>query len=274
MDDYADICIVSSSLVILALPYPIRKFDPRRRNPPPAVPGMAMLPGYNQNINNGLLEEPPAARKQWASKRLVHFDIELSNIFITDTDPQTRTNEHRIVPGLKLSNFSSAKEVKPKKRNEYYTKLRDSGTWGYHSPEQFSIYWNFIAKPDGTEIDHDGPEISEEIVAGNYDAKTNVWGVGLPPVPPQPQRGDLISPTFPTHYAHQILGPQEYEVYDPELRLVVAACLALDPRGRPDPARLLDAAKGYINRRYVGEDDAFITGWVNHYIYDAAGIFG
>ena len=64
------------------LRYPVRKFDPRRRDAPaPRLEGMRDIRwrGNNANAASDLLENAPEPRKQWAGKRLVHFNIELSN---------------------------------------------------------------------------------------------------------------------------------------------------------------------------------------------------
>ncbi|KAI6086053.1 hypothetical protein F4821DRAFT_239244 [Hypoxylon rubiginosum] len=55
----------------------------------------------------------------------------------------------------------------------YYLAYRSVGKHGYHAPEQFGPEW------EKTGYLGNGPEVSEDPVAGNYGSHTNVWGMAL-----------------------------------------------------------------------------------------------
>ncbi|KAK5631019.1 hypothetical protein RRF57_006734 [Xylaria bambusicola] len=232
------------------------------------------------NAGDELFEEIPDQRRRWAGKHFVHFDLDLKNIFIYGTDARARDNEHRIVPGLKIGELGHSEDVKIRKTNAYYFNMRGKGRFGYYTPEQFCQDWHYISKPDGSIVDPDGPEVSEQPVAGNYGSATNVWGIGLimwqlmtrmqPPVPPQPQPEIQLGPgmVIPTHYCPLLLTMREYDVYDLELRLVVAYCLTANPQLRPALSNLLNAARRGIDSNFIGEDDNTIREWVRRFIYN------
>ncbi|KAI0536569.1 kinase-like domain-containing protein [Xylaria digitata] len=262
--------------------YPPRKFHPRRRNDPP--PDMGGQPGVSINyagkmVGTDLFEEVPPARRRWAIKRNVHFDITPKNIFIAGHDVHAKDNEHKLVPRLKLANFGRAHEIKPRKRNEYYVNRRNLTPFPYSSPEQFGIDWEYIQKPDGSIVDQDGSEISEQKVAGNYGSATNVWGIGLTmwqimtlreaPVPPILQVRSGITANLPQNYCLSLLTQDQFKVYDEDLRLTIARCMAHDPNERPSLRTLLQGAQLGINKRFPAETDEFIKSWVQDLIYDA-----
>ncbi|KAI0805777.1 hypothetical protein GGR55DRAFT_255607 [Xylaria sp. FL0064] len=192
------LCLVRACL---GMQYPPRKFHPRRREEAPE--DMGGQPGVSTDrlgkvVGTDLFEEIPDPRKRWAQKRIVHFDIDPKNIFITGLDALTRDEEHKLVPRLKLADFGLAAEIKPRKNNLYYYKYRSQTKFGYYAPEQFCRDWEYIVQEDeGRAVMEDGPEVSEQRVAGNYGPAMNVWGIGLvmwqlvtwmmPPVPPQLQ---------------------------------------------------------------------------------------
>ncbi|KAF2971854.1 hypothetical protein GQX73_g1698 [Xylaria multiplex] len=262
--------------------YPPRKFHPRRWDNPPQ--GMGGCPGVSANragkmVGIDLFEEVPPARRLWAIKRNVHFDITPKNIFITSHDVLAKDNEHRLVPRLKLADFGRAHEIKPRKRNEYYVNRRNLTPFPHCSPEQFGIDWEYIQKPDGSIVDQDGSEISEQKVAGNYGSATNVWGIGLTmwqimtlreaPAPPILQVRTGVTKNLPQNYCLSLFTQDQFKVYDEDLRLTVARCMAHDPNERPSLRTLLrDALRG-INKAFPGETDAFINSWVQDMIYDA-----
>ncbi|KAJ8128522.1 hypothetical protein O1611_g5114 [Lasiodiplodia mahajangana] len=234
-----------------------------------------------KRISNELFEQAPVARKRWRAKRTVHFDIDPTNILIAGLDPGAKDDEHKQVPRLKLSDFGIAEDIKPNKRNEYYHSLRRSAKWGYFAPEQFGFDWDYVRQRDGSLIEEDGPEISEQPIAGNYGAHTNVWGIALtmwqlitkcwPELPPQYQPG---TPRLRAHYCNRILTEEEFSGVDFELREIVAQCMAHNPADRPGPRMLVNRALAGIRKRFPNnprETDDFIEDWVQSNIFDARG---
>ncbi|KAI0914227.1 kinase-like domain-containing protein [Ustulina deusta] len=264
------------------LRYPPRKFHPRRKEDTPGfINGQPCvnIQRLGKMAGDDLFEELPDPRRRWASKRFVHFDIDPQNILISDVDVWAKDAEHKLVPRLKLADFGCAEEVKRRKRNSYYYTLRDVGKYGYFAPEQFSQDWNYITKRDGTLVDDDGPEISEQPIAGNYGPAMNIWGIAVvmwqlmthmrAPVPPQLQVKRGLHANLPYNYCPVILTEDKYDGYDLELRQTVARCMAQDPQARPSPGQLLRNAKRGINKRFDQETDGVIQQWVERFIYDA-----
>ncbi|KAI1425860.1 kinase-like domain-containing protein [Xylaria sp. FL1777] len=265
----------------LGMQYPPRKFHPRRREDPPGLinghPDVS-IQYVGKMVGEDLFEELPDPRRRWAAKRFVHFDIDIRNVFISGIDVWARDNEHRIVPRIKLADFGTAEEIKPRKRNSYYFNQRHMAKYGYYAPEQFGSEWNYIVQPDGSPVDIDGPEVSEEPIAGNYGSATNVWGIALvlwqlmtqmrAPVPPQLQRKSGLHADLPYNYCACLLTEAKYEVYDVELRTIVARCMAHDPQERPTPGQLLQSAKRGIDKRFDGEPDDIIAQWIQTFLWD------
>ncbi|KAI0392615.1 kinase-like domain-containing protein [Xylariaceae sp. FL0594] len=299
------LCLVRACV---AMSYPPRKFHPLRRSPvgPPPPPGSKVgsgveLLGNYKRIGNDLYEDLPYRNRRWAEKKMVHFDIDPSNIFIDTIDQYTLDEEHRLVPKLKLGDFGMAHEVKPRKRNVYYDNRRFYGKAGHYAPEQFGPEWDHI-RESASDVplppDQHGSEVSGEKIAGNYGPPMNVWAVALimwqlitglhPPMPPNRGRAtDRDGNRLPTHYAVLILDPDphppahtggrrrrqgQHEGYahvDYELRHTIARCLAHDPAKRPPAGRLLEEAKRGIRKRFPGETEAMVRRWVNEYIDNA-----
>ncbi|KAI1822001.1 kinase-like domain-containing protein [Xylaria intraflava] len=271
------LCLVRACV---AMQYPPRKFHLKRRDDPPplvnAQPGVDISAG-GKVVGTELYEDIPSARRRWAMKRFVHFDIDPKNIFISELDIDAKDEEHRHIPKLKLGDFGLAEEIKLYKMNDYYLYRRDLAKFGYFAPEQFGVDWDYIAKPDGTAISPTGPEISEQSIAGNYGPHTNVWGIAIVlwqlitkmegPVPPQLHRG-VRGSNIPTHYCPLLLTDDEYAWVDIELRETIARCMAHDPKDRPRPATLLAAAKRGIEKRFGGETNDFIQRWIQDMIFD------
>ncbi|KAI1352160.1 kinase-like domain-containing protein [Xylaria sp. FL0043] len=283
-----ELTTATDSLVILAVHgtslsrYPPRKFHPRRRENPPE--DMGGQPGVSTDrlgkvVGTDLFEEVPDPRKRWAQKRIVHFDIDPKNIFITGLDALTRDEEHKLVPRLKLADFGLAAEIKPRKNNLYYYKYRSQTKFGYYAPEQFCRDWEYIVQEDGGRaVMEDGPEVSEQRVAGNYGPAMNVWGIGLvmwqlmtwmmPPVPPQLQAKRGLHANLPYNYCALLLTDHDYDCYDLELRQTVARCMAAEPQQRPTLMQLLRVAKKGIEKRFDGETDESIRAFVQEFVYD------
>ncbi|KAI1305712.1 kinase-like domain-containing protein [Xylaria venustula] len=253
------LCLVRACL---GMQYPPRKFHPRRKENPPAdrsgIPGVSN-DALGKMVGQDLFEEVP--------------------VFISGVDVGTQDAEHRLIPRLKLADFGLAKEIKPKKRNSYYYYQRDRAKFGYYAPEQFGQDWNYIVQPDGEPIEEDGPEISEQRIAGNYGPATNVWGIALlmwqlmtqmwAPVPPQLQARTGLHANLPYNFCPLLLTDDRYDVYDVELRETIARCMAYDPQDRPTLPQLLQAAKRGIEKRFDRETDLLISDWVQEVLFNA-----
>ncbi|KAI1131164.1 kinase-like domain-containing protein [Nemania abortiva] len=272
-------CMVRSCV---AMQYPPRKFHPKRKEADPQpVAGHPAVDNVRvgKRVGNDLFEDIPPARRRWRAKRYVHFDIDPANILITGIDVNARDNEHKLVPRLKLADFSFAREVKPGKRNVYYKNMREDGKWSYYPPEQFGVDWDYIQTQVGGIIDRNGPEISEEPIAGNYGSAMNVWGIAVvlwqlmtqmcAPMPPQPQVKTGHHAYLPENYCPRILDVVDYDYIDIDLRRTVARCMAHNPRDRPELTQLLSQARAGINKNFEGETDQFIRDWIQAVIYDA-----
>ncbi|KAI1485159.1 kinase-like domain-containing protein [Biscogniauxia mediterranea] len=274
------LCLVSACV---AMEYPPRKFHPKRRDPDPAdVEGLPAMDFVDLNsetrgkrIGPDLYEDVPDPSRRWAGKRQVHFDIDPKNIFIYGFDPNTKDNEHKLIPRLKLADFGLAQTVKPNKGNGYYWHKRGTGKLGYYTPEQFGEDWDYVRAPWIY-----GPEISEQPVAGNYGAHTNVWSIALslwqlmtgarvpfPPVVAPPE--DPNDPNAPVSYCTLINTHQRYAYIDADLRRTVYRCMMHRPADRPSLLTLMNEAKEGIKRSYPGESDEEISAWVAKLLYNA-----
>ncbi|KAI1812877.1 kinase-like domain-containing protein [Poronia punctata] len=272
------LCMVRACV---AMAYPPRKFHPRRREGPPVTHNM--LPGVDINregkiVGRELFEDIPVPRRRWAAKKLVHFDIDPNNIFISNVDFNAIDNEHLLIPKLKLGDFGLATEVKWRKRNIYYAGMRRWAKYGYYAPEQFGPEWEHIKTRDGEIPEEDGPEISEQKIAGNYGPQMNIWGIGITmwqlitrlwvPLPPTLMPKSRKWPGLPDTYAVEILTNPLYDGVDVKLRETVARCMAHDPAQRPTLPVLLKEAKKGIDKRFANETDQFIRDWVDRMIYN------
>ncbi|RWA12813.1 hypothetical protein EKO27_g2269 [Xylaria grammica] len=133
-------------------------------------------------------------------------------------------------------------------------------------------------KPDGSVVDADGPEVSGRPIAENYGPAMNAWGIAVTmwqamtqmkaPFPPQPQtrtgsHGDLLY-----NYCARLLTEDIFGVFDLELRVTIARCMAYDPRRRLSLRVLLQGAQAGINKNFAGETDQFIRSWIQAHIYN------
>ncbi|KAI1655724.1 kinase-like protein [Daldinia decipiens] len=263
-------CLVKACI---AMEYPPRKFHPRRRGRPEDHADEAEIDDLarrqelgedvvvGKTLGNDLFEEIPVEKRRWARKNLVHFDIDPSNIFIAPPDFGARDGEHDLIPRLKLADFGCARVIKQNKKNAYYLERRRMAKQGYFAPEQFGVEWEHLAPTDPN-----GWELSEQPVAGNYSAATNVWGIAWSlwqlitgcrvPDAPQPQ------PSEPLHYCPAILDDLEFGVYDRELRETIAACMRHNPNDRPTLVELSRQAARGTKKMFPGEHDDAIESWV------------
>ncbi|KAI0534278.1 kinase-like domain-containing protein [Xylaria digitata] len=266
----------------LGMQYPPRKFHPGRHEDHPllqpnGLPGLD-LTETGKRLGDDLFEQEPVARRRWAAKRIVHFDIDPRNILIAGLDPVSGDHEHTLVPRLKLADFGLAEDIKPNKRNEYYENRRLLAKFGYYAPEQFGVEWDHVKQRDGGLIRQNGSELAEQNVAGNYGAHTNIWGIALTmwqlitkfevPRPPLLQVDDELQDQIPNHYCPDILTDARYNRVDIELRRTVARCMAHDPRSRPRPRTLVAQARKGIRKRFRGETDDMIREWIQEVIFN------
>ncbi|KAI1127041.1 kinase-like protein [Nemania abortiva] len=270
--------VENDSLHLLIARYPPRKFHPGRRvQDPPNPPGNRRpridLSGTGKRVGTDLFEQAPQARKRWAAKRWVHWDIDPQN---SGLDPGARDGEHDLVPRLKLADFGLAEQVKLNKDNNYYVNRRGWGKWGHFAPEQFGVEWDYVRQEDGKIIEEGSWELAVQPIAGNYGAHTNVWGVALtmwqlitkckPVRPPRFQRA--TGSGLPGHYAVDILSNDKYNRVDRELREIIARCMANAPRERPGPRSLVSRAIQGVKKVFPGETDDMIRQWVQDMIFN------
>ncbi|KAI0600485.1 hypothetical protein F4775DRAFT_67015 [Biscogniauxia sp. FL1348] len=226
------LCLVSACV---AMEYPPRKFHPKRRDPDPVdsegFPTMDFADLNSETrgkrIGPDLYEDVPDPSRRWAGRRQVHFDIDPKNILIYGLDPNTKDNEHKLIPRLKLADFGLAQRMKPNKSNAYYWEKRNTGKLSYLTPEQFGEDWEYV--PARTII---GPEISEQPVAGNYAAHTNVWAIALSlwqlmtgaraPLPPEIEPTD--DPNAPVSYCTLINTWPQFAYIDADLKKTIYQC--------------------------------------------------
>ncbi|KAI0839368.1 hypothetical protein F5Y06DRAFT_286403 [Hypoxylon sp. FL0890] len=295
------LCLIKACI---ALEYPPRKFHPRRREKTSddEITGLAAATGNLQVSDNpastgkvigdDLFEDIPVPSRRWAGKRLVHFDIDPTNILVGGLDPSAKDDEHSIVPRLKLGDFGNTRKVKPNKRNEYYTEKRVFGKYGFFAPEQFGRDWDYIdprqVNPFVSLLPNEsgkrkssilsqrrfaaGPELSEQAIAANYGSWTNIWGIALtmwmvitkfrPPLPPERSRFNMLIVDEPVHYCPLLLDDPEYSRVDEELRRTIMECMRHAPHTRPTLVNLLEQAERGAKRHFDGETDDIVKGWI------------
>ncbi|KAI1178422.1 kinase-like domain-containing protein [Nemania sp. FL0916] len=272
------LCLIRACV---ALQYPPRKFHPKRTHAaPPVVNGQ---PGFDDSVGTkvvgtDLFEDIPPPRRRWDKKRNVHFDIDPKNIFIADLDANTKDEEHRLIPRIKLADFGLHEQIKPDKTNLYYLRRRFTGKPLYWAPEQFGADWDSIRSPFRDAPRGNGREVSTQRIAGNYNAPMNVWGVALvmwqlitkadPPFPPRSQAQNGQHANLPRNYCELLLEPKRYDHIDLEFRRTIARCMAHNPRERPLLQDLLKQAKRWIKVR-AGERDRVVDQWVQDNIFNA-----
>ncbi|KAK8045501.1 kinase-like domain-containing protein [Apiospora rasikravindrae] len=294
----------------VGMAYPPRKFHPdrnRARAAPRAgmeqsLQGIGLMSAFDPDML--LLEEMPAMSRREKRKRMVHFDIDPSNMFLGPALSPYRQNipvdlnnnpvpnnqiqreiniqmedgfpipsdslEHDLLPILKLGDFGLAQFIKPGKRNEYYRHYRGTGKWGWHTPEQFCSDWDYLP------LTRDGREASQEIAAGNYDWHTNVWQIGLliirAQIPWKPRMDNLFQQQWGrviTNSYGILLDHDALSDVDLELRRTVCRCLKHDPRERPGLEELLNQAMRMVGQRVRGGTEQEIRNWVQTFIYNA-----
>ncbi|OTA88769.1 hypothetical protein M434DRAFT_374553 [Hypoxylon sp. CO27-5] len=265
------LCLIKACI---AMEYPPRKFHARRREPVGDNDNEPISNNKGKRIGDDLFEGIPPAKRRWAKKRIVHFDIDPRNIFIGGFDPSSQDGEHELIPRLKLADFGCSRNMKPNKSNFFYFERRRIAKGGYFAPEQFGVEWEHIAPTDPR-----GWELSEQKVAGNYGSWTNIWGIALtlwqlithfrPPSPPQQQANAAISKTEPITYCALLLDDPKYARVDIDLRETLVRCMRHEPSNRPTLRTLLQEARKGARKVFPNETDDMIKDWVQRVFFDA-----
>ncbi|KAI0012180.1 kinase-like domain-containing protein [Xylariaceae sp. FL0662B] len=246
------LCLVKQCI---ALAFPVRKFHPERRVRP----------------DGDLDEVIPPAKYHWRMKRMVHFDIEISNEFVADLDT---VDQHIAAPKLKLGDFGLSDEVKTQKRDCYYVQRRYRAKPGYYAPEQFVEEWDFIPN------ERNGTNICDEPIVGNYGPHTNVWAIALtlfnvitgcwPRTPPAAAYLTMEGGQQVITYGMDLLDAR-WNYVDIELRRMAARCMCHDPTQRPGLEELLNHAEAGLSKPPGdGEDDESIRRWIQDALNSAS----
>ncbi|CAJ2510935.1 Uu.00g065600.m01.CDS01 [Anthostomella pinea] len=223
---------------VVGMAFPPRKFHPDRFNRP----------------DGDLDETIPDVTGQWRIKNM---------------DPNDWV--HTDIPGLKLGDFGIAEEIKPQKRDIYYQGRRYKAKPFYFAPEQFCQEWELLPPTP------DAENLTNFPAAGTYSVQTNVWGIALsmysmitgayPPLPPEPDFIPNWADGYQISYGIRLLD-DDWNAFDPELRLMVARCMSHFPMERPSLEELLTFAQYGAAKWQPGETDDVIRKWVADMFYD------
>ncbi|KAI3324151.1 hypothetical protein HD806DRAFT_534469 [Xylariaceae sp. AK1471] len=214
----------------------------------------------------------------------------------TGQRPDRLSQEHELVPRLKLADFGHATCIKQQKSNKYYAENRVAAKDGYYPPEYFGPEWEKI------EPNEDGDDLANSRSCGYYSSKTNIWSMAMtmwvlitkyePPIPPQPQLPDNMlhldipynnqgkrdiddfldqDKPFPISYCPLLMNPRinAYDWVDKPLRSTLFKCMYHKPDDRPSLQELLDEAEQMIEMQFAGEDDNTIRDWIQRLVFDA-----
>ncbi|KAK4443351.1 hypothetical protein QBC34DRAFT_443402 [Podospora aff. communis PSN243] len=201
--------------------------------------------------------------------KIVHFDIDPSNVFVGDYAPADGNigyGQH--IPELKLGDFGLAKQLRHFRTHpQSFWSTCTVGKRGFYTPEQFSTEWEHLTA--NTFQNADAPPVGNATqVAGQYDWRTNLYGIGMvmwclitqsmPPVGPVPEQVDDPNPPNPNppnpnpnlRRSRRHRGPTPlakkwtygryivednplFDHIDLELRTLVMRCMMDNPNDRP-----------------------------------------
>ncbi|KAK3385159.1 hypothetical protein B0H63DRAFT_179920 [Podospora didyma] len=247
---------------------PLREeVPPMPPGPPPVVPPALIPPPLNWG-GAGALPLPAAPPRPPGGTQFVHLDIDPQNVLIgnrnTSTHPRhpsarapaAANDPHTLVPPFKVADFGTGRDMNgslPRswRRFEKFHQLRTLGKEKYYAPEQFSEEWNWVM-----DMPFRQPYLR---TAGQYDWKTNLWGVGCvmfaaitlyqPPRIPRAQTHDLAMPGQPSRavatYGGALLATDK-PWHDQDLCPLVALCMCDEPAERPDPMDLRNAIQAHL----------------------------
>ncbi|KUJ19450.1 kinase-like protein [Mollisia scopiformis] len=201
---------------------------------------------FLEDMVNGTIVSPISdeEREDWVP--VVHFDIKPDNIFLGNKSEP----DHPYTPVFKMGDFGISRQMPRGRSGQLYAdqceKMRTYGTNPYYAPEQFTAGWDY----KGYEND---PTV------GNYDWRTNVWGIGCvmwqlamlarrPPKASEPFLPErMLNGAVPkgNTYGKNLDAP-EY-AYSKTLKDTIFECLYSNRTHRPELIRLKDIAiDGYL----------------------------
>ncbi|KLU88852.1 hypothetical protein MAPG_07835 [Magnaporthiopsis poae ATCC 64411] len=212
-------------------------------------------------LSAGLLTEQLPPMDENMLLNLVHFDLDVYNIFLTDDD------QHPVMPMAQIGDFGTTRNMHSdhyRMQDIYMWGLRHTGKRGFITPEQFAEEWDHFYRNPWTEAGRPSYKFKPIFgqVAGNYGMWTNIWSIGLtmwiiitqraPLHPPVPREIPILPNmeadpngvgrnTFWT-YGYPLDQPGQSQIGD-ELRHLVLRMMAHDPYDRPSLKELLGAAE-------------------------------
>ncbi|KAH9216251.1 kinase-like domain-containing protein [Leptodontidium sp. 2 PMI_412] len=182
--------------------------------------------GQELTLSNDPNVRPAVENKANDWKLVLHLDIKPDNIVMGN-----RNRKHTETPVCKLSDFGLASEYEedlgPQEADAINEELRECGSPGYFSPEQFTPRWNF-------------ENWRETEIAGVFGSATNIWGIGaiilvcLDPDPP-----NHLFPFTPDYLVNQAAakgatyGPDiQAQRYSDTIKHMILECLYEKPAHR------------------------------------------
>ncbi|KAI8635549.1 hypothetical protein F5Y19DRAFT_469425 [Xylariaceae sp. FL1651] len=293
------LCLVRACI---ALEYPPRKFHSSRRRPPKPPQNAVDINEakitrtireckrlgvelfdfvkYKQQkdryreLKGDLIESIPGTEKsdpkEWKQdrrQRMVHFDIDPTNIFVNgfelDTDALRNWEEtHKSASESKAAEDTLLDAFE--KGSDYTSKRPDRADREHELVPRLKTMWVLITK---------------------YE----------PPIPPDPQPpydqvhnyprdnsgrrkiGDLFEEAeyndFKISYCALLRDPQvnDYDWVDETLRQTLFKCMHHKPDDRPTLPELLEEAEANVKKPFLGEEDRNIREWIQHWFYDSVG---
>ncbi|KAI0205327.1 kinase-like domain-containing protein [Astrocystis sublimbata] len=219
----------------------------------------------------GPITERVPVRNRDHPRRIVHFDIDPTNIFVGDM--WELSDEHSMAPLLKLGDFGLAHDVAAGQKDIYYEKMRPYAKKGYFAPEQFCQDWDYLERDSG--------HIKDQPVAGNYGVHTNIWGVGYvmenlitqcyPASPPIPTESTLRPPDGKTTYFTyaQHLEQPFYDHVDRDMIALIMRMQAHFPQDRPPLHEIESFVLHSIETKgNDGKTDQELNDWVRKILYE------
>ncbi|ORY54710.1 uncharacterized protein BCR38DRAFT_509083 [Pseudomassariella vexata] len=174
---------------------------------------------------------------------LAHFDIHDGNVMLGNVLPAIQPSEHEITPILKLIDFGSAdilNENEPKNQRAVLEEEYEDG-WEYNIYDIGHMMTSLILLDSNPQL----PRVTRR---SNTD-------------PPEMQYTETVrvqDEVFHTSGIQLVPNNETLQDVDLELKLLVCACLAVDPRCRPTPTDLA-AQIG----RHIATEDATKAGETN-----------
>ncbi|KAI1328703.1 kinase-like domain-containing protein [Xylariaceae sp. FL0255] len=221
-----------------------------------AFPEPTNVPQQPSGSAMGIIPKPPLYREEFRSdippRPIVHFDLDVQNVFLGEIDISGVDQEHNVFPISKIADYGLMVYWQDSWTLVQKDMYSSGGKAPYKAPEHLSR-----------------GRLNE---AGIYGPQTNVWGVGLTLFScitltfdfdnaPGASKGRTLSGSgrYITTYGHALLGspasgplPASYADVDLELRETVARCLHSNHLERPKLDELLK-----ICLRNIASDDRY-----------------